>query len=86
MLGNATKRKLNELGIMTIGELAHTDLNILRAHFKKYGDVLYAFANGVDVSIVTDVWPANKGYGNSAVIPFDVDRPDCGKDDPALPV
>jgi DNA polymerase-4 len=78
-VGHATKRKLNELGIMTIGELAHTDLGILRAHFKKYGDVLYAFANGVDVSIVTDVVPANKGYGNSAVIPFDVDRPDAAK-------
>ena len=78
-VGHATKRKLQELGIMTIGELAHTDLNILRAHFKKYGEVLYAFANGVDVSIVSDVVPANKGYGNSAVIPFDVDRSDAAK-------
>lgn len=78
-VGHATKRKLNELGIKTIGELAHTDLGILRAHFKKFGDVLYAFANGVDVSIVSDVVPANKGYGNSAVIPFDVDRSDVAK-------
>jgi DNA polymerase-4 len=78
-VGHATKKKLHALGILTIGELARTDLNILRAHFKKYGEVLYAFANGIDVSMVSDVVPANKGYGNSSVIPFDVERSDVAK-------
>ena len=78
-VGHATKKKLYELGIMTIGELARTDLNLLRAHFKKYGEVLYAFANGIDISVVSDEVPANKGYGNSTVIAFDVDRPDVAK-------
>ena len=78
-VGHATKRKLHALGIMTIGELARTDLNILRAHFKKYGEVLYAFANGIDLSMVSDATPANKGYGNSSVIAFDVERPDVAK-------
>ena len=72
-VGHATKKKLMDLGIRTIGELAKTDLDILRAHFKKFGEVIYAFANGVDVSVITDVVPANKGYGNSTVIAFDVD-------------
>jgi DNA polymerase-4 len=72
-VGHATKRKLKNLGIRTIGELARTDLDILRSHFKKYGELIYAFANGIDVSMVTDTVPANKGYGNSTVIAFDVD-------------
>lgn len=73
-VGHATKRKLHALGIHTIGELAKTDLNILRGHFKKYGEVIYAFANGVDVSVVSDETPQNKGYGNSTTIAFDVDQ------------
>lgn len=78
-VGHATKRKLHALGIHTIGELAKTDLNILRAHFKKYGEVIYAFANGVDISVVSEEIPANKGYGNSTTIAFDVDRTEVAK-------
>lgn len=73
-VGHATKKKLHALGIHTIGELARTDLNILRAHFKKYGEVIYAFANGIDFSVVSDEVPPNKGYGNSTTIAFDVDQ------------
>lgn len=72
-VGHATKKKLNNLGIRTIGELANTDLNILRAHLKKHGELIYAFANGVDVSIVSDEKVPNKGYGNSTTIAFDVE-------------
>lgn len=72
-VGHATKKKLHALGINTIGELARTDLNILRAHFKSHGDVIYAFANGIDVSVVSSEVPANKGYGNSTTIAFDVE-------------
>ncbi len=78
-VGHATKKKLHALGIYTIGELAKTDLNILRAHFKKFGEVIYAFANGVDVSVVSEEVPANKGYGNSTTIAFDVDRAEVAK-------
>lgn len=78
-VGHATKRKLHALGVHTIGELAHMDLDILRAHFKKFGEVIYAFANGIDVSVVSDEVPLNKGYGNSTTIAFDVDRPDTAK-------
>ncbi|MBB2181417.1 DNA polymerase IV [Lachnospiraceae bacterium MD1] len=78
-VGHATKRKLHMLGIHTIGELARTDLDLLRAHFKKYGEVIYAFANGIDMSMVSNEVPANKGYGNSLTIAFDVDRSDVAK-------
>jgi DNA polymerase-4 len=78
-VGHATKKKLHALGIHTIGELARTDLNILRAHFKKYGEVIYAFANGIDVSVVSDEVVPNKGYGNSTTIAFDVDQGNVAK-------
>lgn len=72
-VGHATKRKLHNLGIHTIGELARTDLDILRSHLKKHGEVIYSFANGIDMSVVADEALPNKGYGNSTTIAFDVD-------------
>lgn len=71
-VGRATEKKLLKLGIRTIGELARSDPEILRAHLKKHGEVIRMFANGMDVSVVQSVPPANKGYGNSTTIPFDV--------------
>ncbi len=78
-VGHATKRKLNNLGIRTIGELAKTDLDIIKTHFGKNGEVLYAFANGIDISDVASAPVPNKGYGNSSVIPFDVERADVAR-------
>lgn len=78
-VGHATKKKLHALGIHTIGELARMDLNILRAHFKKYGEVIFAFANGIDVSVVSNEAVPNKGYGNSTTIAFDVDQGGAAK-------
>lgn len=78
-VGHATKRKLHALGIHTIGELARTDLDILRAHFKKHGDVIYAFANGIDISLISNETSPNKGYGNSTTVSFDVEAPNVAK-------
>lgn len=71
-VGRASTRKLLNLGIRTIGELAHTDPALLKQHMKKHGEVIWAFANGMDVSIVQSEPPANKGYGNFTTIAFDV--------------
>ena len=71
-VGRATAKKLLNLGIRTIGELAHTDPHLLKVHLKKHGEVIWAFANGMDVSVVQSEAPANKGYGNSTTIAFDV--------------
>lgn len=70
--GRATEKKLNNLGIHTIGELAMTDIDILRSHLKKHGEILWCFANGMDVSLIENEAPKNKGYGNSMTVPFDV--------------
>ena len=72
LVGSATERKLNHLGIETIGELACTDVRILKAHLKKHGEVIWAFANGRDAGLVEAEPPENKGYGNSTTIAFDV--------------
>lgn len=72
-VGRATEKKLRSLGITTIGELAKTDVTILRAHLKKHGEIIHDFANGIDVSLVSNEAVANKGYGNSTTIAFDVE-------------
>lgn len=71
-VGRATTGKLLNLGIRTVGELAKTDPDLLKFHLKKYGLVIRAFAEGRDVSVVRSEPPANKGYGNSTTIAFDV--------------
>lgn len=71
-VGRATFRKLRNLGIKTIGELAQTDLSIIKSHFGKYGEVIWSFANGIDVTAVEPAPPPNKGYGNSTTTAFDL--------------
>ncbi len=71
-VGRATFNKLKNLGIQTIGELAAADSQVLKSHMGKQGEVIWAFANGIDVSAVEAVPPPNKGYGNSTTIAFDV--------------
>ena len=63
--GERTRKKLEGLGIYTIGELARTDPEILISHLKKQGEVLWAFANGIDNSPIEQEPEANKGYGNT---------------------
>lgn len=71
-VGRATEKKLAQLGILTIGELANTDVKTLKAHLKKHGEIIWEFANGQDVSLVETEPAENKGYGNSTTIAFDV--------------
>ena len=66
-VGKSTCKKLNSVGIRTIGELAVTDKNIIQSILGKSGEMLWMFANGYDDSPVeTDDSPANvKSVGNS---------------------
>lgn len=72
-VGRATTEKLLSLGIRTIGDLAGSDLRTLKSHLKSHGEVIWSFANGIDLSVVEPVPPAYKGYGNSTTIAFDVE-------------
>lgn len=71
-VGRATAQKLISVGIRTIGELAAADPAWLKSILKKQGEVIWGFANGIDLSPVLSAPPANKGYGNSTTTPFDV--------------
>jgi DNA polymerase-4 len=71
-VGRATTKKLHELGIRTIGELAGANLDMLRAHLKSHGEAIWGFSHGIDVSMVEPTPAENKGYGNSTTISFDV--------------
>ena len=71
-VGRTAARKLLSVGIRTIGELASADPVWLRSLLKKQGDIVWGFANGMDISPVLREPPANKGYGNSITTPCDV--------------
>ncbi len=71
-VGKSTTNALAKLGIHTIGELAKTDVEILRSNLKKQGEAIWKFANGKNMSMVETEPEANKGYGNSTTIAFDV--------------
>lgn len=76
-IGHATERKLNNLGIRTIGEIAKADPAMLRSHMKSHGDVIYAYANGLEGAPIVGIEDVSaKGYGNSTTMPFDVVRID----------
>ena len=51
-VGKATKRKLNTLGIHTIGDLAKTDKKIISNMLGVWGRTLHNYANGLDDSPV----------------------------------
>lgn len=71
-VGRATATKLLSMGIRTIGELAGADPAWLKSVLKKQGEVIWGFANGIDLSPVLAQPAANKGYGNSTTTPYDV--------------
>ena len=51
-VGKATKKKLNQRGIFTIGELAQTPISKLQSWLGKWGQYLWVYANGLDISPV----------------------------------
>ena len=72
LVGPATERKLKLLGIYTIGDLAKTELSLLRRKFGKAGETIWHFANGRNADMVTPEPAENKGYGNSVTTATDV--------------
>ncbi|MGI6669234.1 MAG: DNA polymerase IV [Acetivibrionales bacterium] len=73
-VGPATRRKLMDIGIYTIGDLANAPPKFLEGHFGQWGRILWVFANGYDESPVTrlDFQPCIKGVGNSLTTPRDL--------------
>lgn len=71
-VGKSTAVRLHNLGIHTIGDIAKSDLSVLKAHFKSHGEVIYNFANGIDLTLQDRTETEQKGYGNSTTIPYDI--------------
>ena len=73
-VGRSTKRKLNDIGIMTIGQLAAADRRYLKDSLGKIGLVLSAFARGEDQTpVFGESYEAPiKSIGNSTTTPRDL--------------
>ncbi|MDO5416677.1 MAG: DNA polymerase IV [Lachnospiraceae bacterium] len=73
-VGHSAQKKLENIGIHTIGQLAACNLPVLKAHLgDKYAVLIHQYANGIDDSPVAPKDPVNKGYGNSITLSRDVD-------------
>lgn len=74
MAGGAARRKLENLGIHTIGQLAASDLNLLKAHLgPSCAWMLHQYANGIDPSPVAEHDSVNKCYSNRLTLSRDVE-------------
>lgn len=77
MVGRQTRKKLVEMNINTIGDLAKADRKFLCGRLKSFGNVIWCYANGIDESPVqSGYYLQMKGIGNSTTIKFDVTEPE----------
>ncbi|MDD6326635.1 MAG: DNA polymerase IV [Lachnospiraceae bacterium] len=72
MVGRRSASRLEELGIHTIGELAHSDRAFLQTQFKSHGILMWEYANGIDHSAVHADATKAKCIGNSTTLASDV--------------
>lgn len=75
-VGRSTNKKLRNLGVMTIGQLATMPVDVLESHLGKMGLVIYSLANGLDTSPVyhQDYHAPIKSIGNSTTTPRDLEN------------
>ena len=67
MIGRATTKKLNDMGVYTIGDLASLSRDFLVQKFGKNGGLLYEYSNGIGNDIVKNYYDfvSPKSIGNS---------------------
>lgn len=70
MIGKASAKKLHEMGVNTIGELAKYPINELTLRFKSMGILMHNYANGIDDSPVCHEREAVKSISASTVLPY----------------
>ena len=73
-VGKATTRKLQDIAVNTIGDLARIDLEILQRKLGKWGEILWLFANGMDTAPVRKIGEKEqiKSIGNGTTCPRDL--------------
>ncbi len=79
-IGKQTEKKLNQMGVFTIGDIAHCKKELLRDSFGKYGDDLHRLSNGIDTSPV-ETCPEydNKSISRSTTLSKDITDLDMAK-------
>ena len=70
MIGKSSSKKLNEMNIKTIGELAMYPKDELVKRFKSMGKMMHEYANGIDNSPVYYERDAVKSISSSTVLSF----------------
>ena len=70
MIGKASSKKLMDMNIDTIGELANIPVEELTVKFKSMGKMMSAFANGIDDSPVHHEREVAKSISASTVLPY----------------
>ena len=73
MAGHSSVEVLKKLEILTIGDLAQADPELLVLHLKSHGQMLWEFANGIDYSRVQSQQTEAKGVGNSTTLSEDAE-------------
>lgn len=71
-VGRQSEKKLNNMGIYTIGDIAAKDIRVLIREFGKYGEEIHMLANGKDPSTVDPrSYAENKSISRSTTLPKD---------------
>lgn len=71
-IGKQTKKKLKELNINTIKDLALSDSSFLYKYFKNQAKAMIDSANGINNSLVNPEPIQNKGIGNEITLEHDI--------------
>jgi len=73
-VGRAMAKRLELIAVNTIGDLARTDVSILKRKLGKWGEILWLFANGQDTSPVRRISESEqiKSIGNGTTCPRDL--------------
>lgn len=72
MCGHSSTSTLHKLAILTIGDLAKADPDILASHLKSHGRLLWEYANGIDNAEIARTAVPHKCVGNSTTLAKDV--------------
>ncbi len=72
MVGKASAAMFELMGIRTIGDLAHMEVDILEQKFKKYGRMIWEYANGWDDSPIKSRETEAKDLSNETTVSFDI--------------
>ncbi|AMB96059.1 Y-family DNA polymerase [Aerococcus urinae] len=75
-IAKGLERRLNQLGIYSVDDLAHADVYLLQKRLGIIGVELFEHANGIDHSIIRDKYvPSSRSFGKSQILQRDYTDP-----------